>query len=90
MAAWYEDLDGQIREVPRPIPLRTVVRNALLNALAYTEGNQQQAAAWLGISPRVLCYQLHHRGIPSARTHVIRHPARRRARLRIVAIGDIR
>ena len=35
-------------------PLAAVVRAALLNALAYTDGDQSRAARYLGISPRKL------------------------------------
>lgn len=88
MAAWYEDSNGRILEVPKPISLRTVIRNAILNALAYTDGHQQQAASWLGISARVLCYHLKHRGIPSADTHLRRRTRRQsRGALRMVARG---
>jgi len=49
-----------------PEPLQDVIRNALLNALAFTDGNQKQAAKLLGLSERVLCYQLQLHGIPGA------------------------
>ena len=58
--------------VPKPIPLRTVIRSALLNALAYTDGNQAQAAKWLEISPRVLCYQLVTYDVPGSTAGVVR------------------
>ena len=64
MAGTYEDpKTGDWVDVPRPIPLADVERNAILNALAYTHGHQRQAAALLGISPRVLHYKLKTIGI---------------------------
>ena len=65
MPAWYE-FDGSIRPVPRPRPLAETIRGELLNALAYTEGRQDEAAALLGLSPRALGYQLVIHGIPTA------------------------
>lgn len=51
-----------------PVPLDTVVRGALLNALAYTNGNQREAAKLLEMEPRTLHYQLGVYGIPRSRT----------------------
>ncbi len=56
--AWYEDPDGVRRLVPKPIPWRQAMRNILLNAMAYTNGNTEQAAKALEVSYRVLRYQL--------------------------------
>jgi len=80
MAGVYER-DGVWHAVPKPTPLRLVVRGALLNALAYTNGHQGEAAAWLGLSERAMNYALKTYAIPGARAHRI---AKRR-RLRIVA-----
>lgn len=66
-------------EISKPIPLATVVRNTLLNALAYTEGNQTKAAAHLGISSRVMHYAMARNGIPTAKTSRVR-PATLRER----------
>jgi Bacterial regulatory protein, Fis family len=52
--------------VPEPVPLYRVVRSALLNALAYTAGNQEVAARYLGITPRVMSYQMAAHNIPGA------------------------
>jgi hypothetical protein len=54
--------------VPAPIPLDTVIRNALLNALAFTDGAQAPAAGLLGISPRKMAYQMLTHSIPVATT----------------------
>jgi hypothetical protein len=64
--------------VPQPLALRLVVRSALLSALAYTAGHQEAAAGWLGLTPRVLCYQLASHDIPGATTGMLRKPRRRR------------
>jgi DNA-binding NtrC family response regulator len=64
MAAVYEH-HGEWLPVPKPVPLERVVRGALLNALAYTDGHQGQAAALLGLSPRVMSYQLRQYRIPT-------------------------
>jgi len=66
MAAVYER-GGVWLPVPKPAPLRQVIRSALLNALAYTDGNQHEAARWLGMTDRQLCYALKTYGIPGAR-----------------------
>lgn len=50
------------------IPLQRLIRTALLNALAVTEGDQRHAAQLLGISDRVMNYQMQKYGIPRART----------------------
>jgi hypothetical protein len=52
--------------VPKPLPLRQVIRAALLNALAYTGGDQKKAAACLDLSPRVLGFQMGNHHIPLA------------------------
>ncbi len=56
--------DGVWYDVPTPEPLRTVVRSALLNALAYTNGRHDRAAALLGLSRFSLSYQMRLHGIP--------------------------
>lgn len=69
MAAVYER-DGGWHPVPAPVPLRVVIRNALLNALAFTDGDQARAARLLDVSPRVLNYHLVTYGIPTAKNGV--------------------
>lgn len=60
MPGMYEHPEtGEWVEVQRPIPLKTVERNALLNALAYTDGNQAHAAKLLGLTPRTMHYKIH-------------------------------
>lgn len=85
MAAVYER-GGQWLPVPRPTALRLVVRGALLNALAYTDGHQGEAARWLDMTPRQLSYQLRLHGIPgNGQGRAARPRVRRsRARLRVV------
>lgn len=51
----------------RPEPLAIVIRRSLLRALAYTEGNQRQAARLLGISERIMHHTMQKYGIPTAR-----------------------
>lgn len=51
----------------KPIPYRVAVRGMLLNALAYTDGNQKQAAILLGISTRMINYMLERYSIPRDR-----------------------
>jgi transcriptional regulator with GAF, ATPase, and Fis domain len=70
-AAFYQDANNEWRPVPEPIALRIVVRAALLNALAYTGGDQQHAAMLLEITPRQMAYQMVTHSIPLA--HHVRH-----------------
>lgn len=63
MVAKYE-VGGVWREVERPIPLREVMRACILNALAYTNGSQRQAALLLGINYATLSHRLDSLGIP--------------------------
>lgn len=49
-----------------PEPLDDVIRGALLNALAFTDGNQSRAGKLLGISGRTMDYQMQRLGIPRA------------------------
>ena len=65
---WYER-DGVWQEVPAPEPLARVVRHALLNALAYTDGAKGPAAKLLGITQRQLVYQTKIHGIPVMDEH---------------------
>lgn len=58
--------DGEWLLVPKPIPLHVVVRGAILNALAYTGGHQRNAAHFLGITERVMYYQMVTHNIPRA------------------------
>lgn len=52
--------------VPTPVPLHHVIRSALLNALAYTSGDQARAADLLGLTTRTMGYQMTSHGIPGA------------------------
>lgn len=61
--------------VPTPIPLRLLIRGALLNALAYTGGHQDAAARCLEISERVMQFQMLNYDIPTQG-----NPGRLRAR----------
>lgn len=64
--AIYEDSEGNWLPVPRPTPFHATIRGMILNALAYTEGNQRHAAHLLQISARVLNYQMSVYQIPSS------------------------
>lgn len=79
MAGVYER-DGQWWAVPKPVPLTRVIRSALLNALAFTNGHQGQAAQLLELTPRQMSYQLRINAIPSDHK---KQSNRRRRRLRI-------
>ena len=57
------DSTGDIYPV---IPLATVIRNTLLNALASTSGDQAKAARALGISSRAMNYSMVTYDIPLA------------------------
>lgn len=72
----FYERDGVWQRVPKPVPLYTVVRGALLNALAYTDGHQRRAGELLGLSQRQMTYNLQAYAIPSARTYPV---VRRRA-----------
>lgn len=73
----FYERDGIWYPVPEPVPLRIVIFNALCNALAFHDGVQHLAAASLGLSQRVMTYQLQQHGIPTARTEGKPHTARR-------------
>lgn len=60
------DSAGHWREVPKPLPLSVVIRNAILNALAYTDGQQTEAARYLGLTERQMRYAMRKHRIPSA------------------------
>jgi hypothetical protein len=62
--------------VPMPVPLRLVIRSALLNALAFTSGDQRAAAEYLGITARMMNYQLEMHAIPRKGTGLGRHKAK--------------
>ena len=79
MAAVYER-DGSWLPLPKPIPLRLAIRGALLNALAYTDGRQTEAAAALALTPRQFCYQLKIHGIPGGTAGTGTRPGKRPAR----------
>jgi transcriptional regulator with GAF, ATPase, and Fis domain len=64
--------------VPTPVALQTVIRDALLNALAFTDGDQHTAAGWLMISPRKMAYQMRRHGI--ATTYRPAFPSKRTGR----------
>ncbi|MGH7177889.1 MAG: hypothetical protein ACREJC_10945 [Tepidisphaeraceae bacterium] len=49
-----------------PEPLAQTIRGALLNALAFTSGNQAEAGRLLGLSPRIMTYQMRLHDIPTA------------------------
>jgi regulatory Fis family protein len=49
----------------KPGPLWTEIRGILLNALAYSEGSQREAAKLLGITPRVFNYMMCTYDIPT-------------------------
>lgn len=65
--AYFEGPDGHWQPVPKPEPLRTLIRGALLNALAYTDGRQKQAAEILGVSPRAIVDIMRSYGVPTAK-----------------------
>lgn len=52
--------------VSAPIHFAVVVRNTLLNALAYADGDQKKAAELLGLSTRIIGYMMRSHGIPPA------------------------
>lgn len=88
MAGVYE-VDGEWVDVPAPLPLDRVVIGAVLNALAYTEGNQDTAATLLQISSRKLNYiikmhiGIHHHGGTKKKVSArkgTRHSASRKVR----------
>ena len=62
----YQLTSGEWVPVPKPIPLQQVIRAALLNALAYTAGDQRAAALWLGLSTKTMGYQMDTHQIPGA------------------------
>jgi DNA-binding NtrC family response regulator len=49
----------------QPEPLDSVIRGALLNALAFADGDQRTAAKLLGVSARVMLYQMVKHDIPT-------------------------
>lgn len=59
MAGTYQDEHGIWCEVPRPIALAKVIRSVVLNALAYTNGEQKKAAQCLGITARQMGILVH-------------------------------
>jgi Bacterial regulatory protein, Fis family len=66
MAATYE-IGGLWFQVPKPLTFYAHVRAALLNALAYTGGDQHRAAGLLGITDRVMNYKMAQFDIPRNR-----------------------
>lgn len=63
----YQDVyDGQWKPVPVPVPLDLVIRSAMLNALAYTDGTQYKAAKLLGVTYRVFMTMMRKHHIPTA------------------------
>jgi hypothetical protein len=50
--------------VPVPELLKSIIRGALLNALAYTGGQAEQAGKLLGLTPRVMGYMMGTHDIP--------------------------
>ena len=81
MPSLYE-VQGVWLPVPKPVPLRWVIRAALLNALAYTDGNQRQAAAALEITERVCNYALAREGLLAGRQ---KRPRRQTGPVRVTA-----
>jgi len=75
-AGIYE-VQGLWYEVPRPIPFYRAVRGLLLNALAFTDGNQIRAAAALDISARQFNDMMRTHAIPRAKAPQV-HPRRSR------------
>lgn len=70
----WDIMDGHYRNendewvpVPRPIEMKIVIRNSILNALAYTDGNQKEAGKLLGLSERVMNYHMKIHYIPRFR-----------------------
>ena len=51
--------------VPLPIPLDEVIRAALYNALAYADGNQEEAGKLLKIGERTMSHKMRVYGIPA-------------------------
>lgn len=76
--------DREWRLVPLPELLKTTIRGVLLNALAYTGGDQQAAAKLLGITPRVMNYMMTTYHIPAERgpTLIDRQATRQRKETR--------
>lgn len=70
---FYRDEDGVWCPVPKPVPLSVLIRGAVLNALAYTDGHQTQAARLLGITQRQIGHAMKKYGIPSDASNVA-HP----------------
>lgn len=60
------DPDRQWHDVEKPKPLAIVMRAALLNALAYTNGHQREASRLLGLTPRQMGYHMVRAGIPTS------------------------
>jgi len=67
MRTKYQDENDNWISVPIPIKLDIVIRNAILNALAYHNGNQYLAGVSLGLSDRVINYKMKIYGIPRSR-----------------------
>jgi len=61
----HYERDGVWYDVPRPDPLAVVVRGAILNALAYSDGVKAEAATLLNVTMRTLVYQMRVYGIPA-------------------------
>ncbi len=66
---FFKDERDVWQMVPKPLPLARVIRNALLNALAYTDGHQESAARLLGISEHQFRYALRKHDIPTCKAH---------------------
>ena len=64
MASMYKDESGNWVPVPRPTSLYHVIRGSMLNALAFTDGNQKEAAGLLEISARQFSYMMIKYSIP--------------------------
>jgi transcriptional regulator with GAF, ATPase, and Fis domain len=70
--------NGRWLPVPTPETLHLVIRGALLNALAFTNGNQAQAARLLGLTKDVMARLMRGHQIPRPRPN--NAPTRKAAR----------
>lgn len=66
---YYRNENDEWVPVPKPIEMKIVIRNAILNALAFTDGNQRQAGELLGLSERVMNYHMKIHYIPRFRVN---------------------
>lgn len=78
--------------IVKPILLQTVIRNAILNALAYTDGRQDRAGALLGIGGSTVNWlmQRHHIPRPKDGRHGVAQPTPRDRALAKLTAADRR